>query len=48
MTGNSVSLHRVLKASPKKVFRAFSDPDAYANWIPPYGFLGTVHQWTSR
>jgi len=44
MTGNSVSLHRVLKASPEKVFRAFSDPIAYANWIPPYGFLGTVHQ----
>jgi uncharacterized protein YndB with AHSA1/START domain len=44
MTGNSVSLHRVLKASPEKVFRAFSDPDAYSNWLPPYGFICTVHQ----
>lgn len=44
MSGNSISLHKVLKASPEKVFRAFSDPLAYANWIPPYGFLCTVHQ----
>lgn len=44
MAGNSISLHRVLKTSTKKVFRAFSNPHAYANWIPPYGFLGTVHQ----
>lgn len=44
MTNNSVSLHRVLKASPEKVFRAFAVPNAYAAWIPPYGFLGIVHQ----
>ncbi len=44
MSGNSISLHRVFKASPEKVFRAFSDPLAYASWIPPYGFLCTVHQ----
>lgn len=44
MSNNSVSLHRVLKASPEKVFRAFSDPIAYATWIPPYGFLCIVHQ----
>ncbi len=43
MTNNSLTLHRVLKASPEKVFRAFSDPNAYANWIPPYGFLCIVH-----
>lgn len=42
MSANSVSLHRVLTASPEKVFRAFSDPNAYATWIPPYGFIGTV------
>ena len=41
---NSVSLHRVLTASPEKVFRAFSDPLAHAAWIPPYGFLCQVHQ----
>jgi uncharacterized protein YndB with AHSA1/START domain len=41
---NSVSLHRVLTASPEKVFRAFSDPLAHSSWIPPYGFLCQVHQ----
>lgn len=44
MPANSISLHRVLKASPEKVFRAFSDPVAHASWIPPYGFLCVVHQ----
>jgi uncharacterized protein YndB with AHSA1/START domain len=39
----SVSLHRVLKVAPEKVFQAFSNPEAYANWLPPYGFLGKVH-----
>ena len=41
---NSVSLHRILKASPEKVFRAFTDATAIASWLPPYGFLCTVHQ----
>ena len=41
---NSVSLHRVLTAPPEKVFRAFTDPLAMAAWIPPYGFLCTVHE----
>ncbi|MBP0903737.1 SRPBCC family protein [Mariniflexile gromovii] len=44
MENNSVSLHRVLKVSPEKVFRAFSNPTAYASWIPPYGFLATIHE----
>jgi uncharacterized protein YndB with AHSA1/START domain len=39
---NSVSLQRVIKATPEKVFRAFSDPVAHATWLPPYGFLCTV------
>lgn len=42
MENNSVSLQRVLKATPEKVFRAFSDPIALASWISPYGFLCTV------
>ncbi|MFC3200126.1 SRPBCC family protein [Parapedobacter deserti] len=42
MTTNSVSLHRVIKASPEKVFRAFSDSTAYSSWLPPYGFICTV------
>lgn len=44
MSDNSVSLHRVFTASPEKVFRAFSDPAAIASWLPPYGFLCTVHK----
>lgn len=44
MKNNSLSLHRVLKATPEKVFRAFSEATAYANWLPPYGFLCTIHQ----
>jgi uncharacterized protein YndB with AHSA1/START domain len=42
MTTNSVTLHRVLKAKPEKVFRAFSDPIALAWWISPYGLLCTI------
>lgn len=44
MSDNSVSLHRVLKASPEKVYRAFTEALAIASWIPPYGFLCTVHE----
>lgn len=44
MPENSVTLHRVLKAAPEKIFRAFSDPIAYSSWIPPFGFLCVVHQ----
>jgi uncharacterized protein YndB with AHSA1/START domain len=48
MANNSVSLHRVLKASPEKVYRAFVEPLAMASWIPPYGFLCTVHEMDVR
>lgn len=44
MSTNSVSLHRVLKASPEKVFRAFTEAAAIASWLPPYGFTCTVHE----
>jgi uncharacterized protein YndB with AHSA1/START domain len=44
MSENSVSLHRVLKAAPAKVFKAFTEPLAIASWLPPYGFLCTVHE----
>lgn len=43
MTTNAVSFHRVLRASPERVYRAFLDADAKARWLPPYGFLGKVH-----
>ncbi len=44
MASNSVSLHRVLKASPEKVYRAFTEALAIASWLPPYGYLCTVHE----
>src|ERR1700749_3246272 len=43
MSDNRVSLHRVIKASPEKVYRAFTESTAIASWLPPYGFLCTVH-----
>jgi uncharacterized protein YndB with AHSA1/START domain len=48
MSDNKVSLHRVIKASPEKVFRAFTDPKAIAAWLPPYGFLCTVQEMDAR
>ena len=42
MKTNSVYLHRIIQASPEKVFRAFADPVAHATWLPPYGFICTV------
>ena len=44
MSTNSVQLHRVLTASPEKVFRAFTNADALASWLPPYGFVARVHE----
>jgi uncharacterized protein YndB with AHSA1/START domain len=40
---STVQLHRVLTAPPEKVFKAFTDPDAMASWLPPYGFVCKVH-----
>ncbi|HXC34856.1 MAG TPA: SRPBCC family protein [Candidatus Acidoferrales bacterium] len=45
---NSVRLHRVLRASPEKVYRAFLDADAMAKWLPPNGFTGKVHRLEAR
>ncbi len=42
-TGNTVRLHRVLRSSPEKVYRAFLEPAAMERWLPPFGFLGRVH-----
>jgi uncharacterized protein YndB with AHSA1/START domain len=44
MAGNSVQLHRVLRATPERIYRAFVDADAMAKWLPPNGFTGKVHQ----
>src|SRR5262249_14234298 len=43
MPTNTLRLHRVLRATPEKIFRAFLDPDAMAKWLPPNGFTGKVH-----
>jgi uncharacterized protein YndB with AHSA1/START domain len=40
----TVKLHRVLTTRPEKVFRAFIEPDAVASWLPPNGFVCTVHE----
>jgi uncharacterized protein YndB with AHSA1/START domain len=45
---NTVRLHRVFTAPPERVYRAFLDPTAKARWLPPYGFLGTVHSDDAR
>jgi uncharacterized protein YndB with AHSA1/START domain len=42
-SGNTVRLHRVLKAPAERVYRAFLDADAAAQWLPPCGFTGKVH-----
>jgi uncharacterized protein YndB with AHSA1/START domain len=48
MSERTVRLHRVLKAKPEKVYRAFLDAGAMAKWIPPYGFTCTVHHMEAR
>ena len=40
---NTVTLHRVLRAPPERVYKAFLDADAMAKWLPPHGFTGKVH-----
>ena len=44
MPGNTIRLHRVFRAPPERVYRAFTNPDAMAKWLPPHGFTGKVHQ----
>ncbi|KRW94657.1 SRPBCC family protein [Paracoccus sp. MKU1] len=41
---HTIRLHRVIAAKPEKLYRAFLEPDAVASWLPPYGFLCTVHE----
>ena len=43
MSTHTVRLHRVLKATPERIYRAFLDADAMAKWLPPNGFTGKVH-----
>lgn len=48
MSTHTVELHRVFKSTPDRVFRAFMTPGAYAKWLPPHGFFGTVHEMDGR
>ena len=43
MSTNTVRLHRVLRAPPARIYRAFLDADAMVKWLPPHGFTGKVH-----
>ena len=45
---NTIRLHRVLRATPERVYRAFVDPDAMAKWLPPNGFTGKVHEMDAK
>ncbi len=46
--GNTIRLHRVLRAPAERVYRAFLDPDAMVKWLPPYGFTGKMHSMDAR
>src|SRR5262245_47245961 len=48
MPTNTIRLHRVLRAEPEKIYRAFLDPDAMVKWLPPNGFTGKVHQMEAK
>jgi len=48
MTTGTVRLHRVLRAPPERVYRAFLEPDALAKWLPPHGFTCKVHHMDAR
>ena len=48
MPTNTIRLHRVLRATPERVYRAFLDPDAMVKWLPPNGFTGKVHHMDAR
>jgi uncharacterized protein YndB with AHSA1/START domain len=48
MATNTVRLHRVLRADPERIYRAFLDADAMAKWLPPYGFTCKVHHMDAK
>ncbi len=48
MANHTVRLHRVLRTTPERLYRAFLDPDAMAKWLPPNGFTGKVHHLDAR
>ncbi|HLP31590.1 MAG TPA: SRPBCC family protein [Geothrix sp.] len=48
MSTSTIRLHRVLRATPERVYRAFLDADAMVKWLPPHGFTGKVHHLDAR
>jgi len=48
MESNTIRLHRVLRAPPEKIYKAFLDPEAMAKWLPPNGFTAKVHQMDAK
>lgn len=48
MSTHTVRLHRVLRSTPERVYRAFLTPAALAKWLPPHGFTATVHELDAR
>ena len=48
MSTGTIRLHRVLRANPERVYRAFLDADAIAKWLPPYGFTCKVHHMDAK
>src|ERR671931_477648 len=48
MASNTVRFHRVLRAPPERIYRAFLDPAAMVKWLPPHGFTGKVHQMEAK
>lgn len=47
-TTNTIRLHRVIKAPPERVYKAFTTPDAMCKWLPPHGFTGTMHSMDAK
>ena len=48
MTTNTIRLHRVLRAPGDRIYRAFTSPDAFAKWLPPFGFFAKVHHMEAK
>lgn len=48
MSSGTVRLHRVIRATPERVYRAFIDPDAMVKWLPPHGFTGRMHHMEAK
>ena len=48
MSPNTIHLHRVLRAAPEKIYRAFLDADALVKWLPPNGFTAKVHHFDAK